>query len=98
MTLLFSLLPEVPILLVGTQSDLPNETTSSKEFVLQRNLCEMELGSVGYVECSAKTHQGVQEVMEEVIRKVIMCREKSRKKKKCCDIESYIRLHGCNLL
>ena len=39
----------------------------------------MELGSVGYVECSAKAHQGVKQMMEEVIRKVIMCREKSRK-------------------
>ena len=90
--------PNTPIILVGTKLDLRDDA----EFV--QTLRDRELGPISYVEgltmmeevgaakyleCSALTHTGVKEVLEEAIRAVLQKpnrREKSDNNNKCCSL------------
>ena len=76
--------PGVPILLVGTQIDL-NEVSPANKLVKPRE-AEALAGEIRskYVECSAKTRDGLAEVFAEAILVALdPKRAKSFNKKKC---------------
>ncbi|CAF1146721.1 unnamed protein product [Adineta ricciae] len=78
--------PNVPIVLVGNKKDLRNDEATKKELMKMkqepvrseegRNMAE-KIGAVGYLECSAKTKEGVREVFEHAARAAL-----ARKKKR----------------
>lgn len=77
--------PGVPILLVGTQADrrgdLPKERTVSNEQAVKM---AKELRAGRYVECSAKTREGLNEVFAEAILLALdPKRSASQSKSKC---------------
>ena len=72
--------PDAPIILVGTELHLKNNKETIDEMrdkklspiTYEQGLQMMKkIGAVKYLECSAKTHVGVQEVFDEAIRAVI---------------------------
>ncbi|CAF1044939.1 unnamed protein product [Rotaria sp. Silwood1] len=79
--------PNVPIVLVGNKKDLRNDETTKRELMKMkqepvrseagRNMAE-KIGAVGYLECSAKTKEGVREVFEYAAR-AALARKKKRK-------------------
>lgn len=79
--------PNVPIVLVGNKKDLRNDEATKKELMKMkqepvrseegRNMTE-KIGAVGYLECSAKTKEGVREVFEYAAR-AALARKKKRK-------------------
>ncbi|CAF1239040.1 unnamed protein product [Rotaria socialis] len=79
--------PNVPIVLVGNKKDLRNDEATKKELMKMkqepvrheegRNMAE-KIGAVGYLECSAKTKDGVREVFEHAAR-AALARKKKRK-------------------
>ncbi len=79
--------PNVPIVLVGNKKDLRNDEATKKELMKMkqepvrseegRNMAE-KIGAVGYLECSAKTKEGVREVFEHAAR-AALARKKKRK-------------------
>jgi Ras-related C3 botulinum toxin substrate 1 len=83
--------PGVPIILVGTKTDLRNNhevrehlaakglAAVSKEQAQARAL---EIGARCYIECSALTQEGLKNVFDETIR-AAFANVKPRKKKKC---------------
>jgi len=82
--------PGVPIILVGTKSDLRNDsamqqTLASKGLAMVTNETaqgrQKEIGAVSYLECSALTQDGLKTVFDEAIRAAM--RPKERKKKGC---------------
>mmetsp|Transcript_25165 Transcript_25165/g.51190 ORF Transcript_25165/g.51190 Transcript_25165/m.51190 type:complete len:184 (+) Transcript_25165:88-639(+) len=77
--------PGVPIILVGTKVDM---RTDSKDFVsktMGENLKE-EMGAYKYVECSARTQEGLKQVFDEAIRCVLVSQSNAGNKKKKCAI------------
>ena len=69
--------PGVPVILVGTKSDLRSDTPLSLKLRKkgQRPVLEsegrrvaMEMGAVQYVECSALTHKGLKDVIDVAVR------------------------------
>jgi Ras-related C3 botulinum toxin substrate 1 len=83
----------VPIILVGTKSDLRNDD-SMKAQLAAKNLHivsqeqarerQREIGAVAYLECSALTQEGLKNVFDEAIRASL--NKKPAKKKKNCTI------------
>merc|ERR1711953_196664 len=66
--------PGVPIILVGTKSDLRNDTdtqnelrSKNMEMVSEGAITQMkgEIGAVTYIECSALTQEGLKSVFDE---------------------------------
>jgi len=85
--------PGVPIILVGTKSDLRNDsamqqTLASKGLAMVTNEAaqarQKEIGAVGYMECSALTQDGLKTVFDEAIRAAM--RPKAQKAAGCCTI------------
>jgi len=83
--------PNVPILLVGTKSDLRKDDNTIKQ--LKSRQQEMvtvdaaqrmgkEIGAVNFLECSALTQEGLKQVFDEAIR-AAMTRPTGKKKKNC---------------
>lgn len=85
--------PGVPIILVGTKSDLRNDESMkaqlaskglgvvSQEAARER---QKEINAVSYMECSALTQEGLKNVFDEAIRASL--NKKPTKKKKGCTI------------
>mmetsp|Transcript_23078 Transcript_23078/g.53982 ORF Transcript_23078/g.53982 Transcript_23078/m.53982 type:complete len:190 (-) Transcript_23078:13-582(-) len=63
--------PGVPFVLIGTQSDLRDSPTieDHKKITGQQGVqLQTEVGAQGYLECSAKTQQGLTVVFDEAVR------------------------------
>lgn len=85
--------PAAPFILVGTKTDLRNDAKTLKELESKRQspitkqqgeqLCA-ELKLIKYLECSALTRDGINEVFNEAIRIVLSTRAAGQKKK--CNI------------
>lgn len=83
--------PGVPFILVGTKVDLRHEAAkngSEGKFIskLQGEGLKEELRGLKYLECSARTQEGVKNVFDEVIRCVIGSQTSATVKKKKCTI------------
>jgi len=83
--------PGVPILLVGTKSDLRNDTgmisqlQSKGLFIIPGEAASKrahEIGATNYLECSALTQEGLKTVFDEAIR-AAMTKPKPKKKGGC---------------
>ncbi|VDN96646.1 unnamed protein product [Rodentolepis nana] len=83
--------PNVPILVVGNKRDLRDDDvaihglTKMRQEIVQPERCRMmaeKLNAYAYLECSAKTKDGVREVFETAARAALYTK---RKGKKTCD-------------
>jgi len=81
--------PNVPIILVGNKKDLRNDEATKRELLkMNQNPLKHEEGkamadkinAVAYLECSAKTKEGVREVFEQATRAALEVRRKNRKR------------------
>eukprot|EP00033_Pygsuia_biforma_P000418 GCRY01000499.1.p1 GENE.GCRY01000499.1~~GCRY01000499.1.p1 ORF type:complete len:198 (+),score=25.93 GCRY01000499.1:163-756(+) len=88
------LCPEVPIILVGTKSDLKDDPDILKGIQarglqpLKRDQIETmraEIGAVKYIECSAKTRNNIMTVFEEAAKEALkkVQTHRAKKTKKC---------------
>jgi len=84
--------PDVPIILVGNKKDLRNDDKARHELAkIRQEMVRSEDGKMmaekinafQYLECSAKTKDGVREVFETATRAALSIK---RKKKKICDL------------
>jgi len=83
--------PNVPILLVGTKSDLRKDDNTIKQLnSRQQSMVTIEaaqrmakeIGAVNFLECSALTQEGLKQVFDDAIR-AAMSRPNKPKGKKC---------------
>ena len=84
--------PDVPIILVGNKKDLRNDENTKRELSKTKQepvkseegslMCE-RIKAYAYLECSAKTKEGVRDVFTTAARVALMTKER-RKKRKCC--------------
>jgi small GTP-binding protein len=83
--------PNVPILLVGTKSDLRKDENTIKQLnSRQQSMVALEaaqrmakeIGAVNFLECSALTQEGLKQVFDEAIR-AAMSKPTGKKKKPC---------------
>jgi Ras-related C3 botulinum toxin substrate 1 len=83
--------PGTPIILVGTKSDLRNDSNMIEKLaskgtqMVTPDLCEKrakDIGAVKYLECSALTQDGLKTVFDEAIRAA--CAPKKKKKSGAC--------------
>jgi len=81
--------PNVPILLVGTKSDLRKDDSTIKQLnsrsqsmVTLENAQRMakEIGAVNFLECSALTQEGLKQVFDDAIRAAMSTPSKPKKK------------------
>jgi len=81
--------PNVPIILVGNKKDLRNDPNTIRELAkMKQEPVRMEQGRVvsetiaafGYLECSAKTKEGVREVFETATKAALQVKKKKRTK------------------
>ncbi|KAF7584439.1 GTP-binding protein RHO1 domain protein [Clavispora lusitaniae] len=82
----------VPIILVGCKVDLRNDPATIKALAQENQqpvsssegeAVAQKIGTQYYLECSARTGQGVREVFETATRASLVTKEKKEKKKKC---------------
>lgn len=87
--------PGVPFILVGTKTDLRRDPDTVRNLQAKRqNLISTEegqglakeLGAYAYLECSARTQEGLKAVFDEAIRCVLEYQNKPTKKKSKCTI------------
>ncbi|KAK7479927.1 hypothetical protein BaRGS_00028835 [Batillaria attramentaria] len=88
--------PNVPIILVGNKKDLRNDANTIRELQKMkqdpvraedgRAMCD-KIGAKAYLECSAKTKEGVREVFEEATRAALLCKQKKSRFMKKCTVE-----------
>jgi len=78
--------PEIPILLVGTKTDIRDETNPDHLKASDGHKLVKKLNAVNYVECSAKTMDKVNDVFDVAIRAVLNPKKKKKKKKMDCQI------------
>jgi len=81
--------PNVPIILVGNKKDLRNDKSTIQELMKMkqepvrledvRNTA-IKIGAFDYLECSAKTKDGVRQVFETATRAALQVKKKGRKK------------------
>jgi Ras family protein A len=80
--------PKVPIILVGTKSDLRNDATTKKNLMKhgqepvsgeQGRMMANLIGADAYLECSAKINEGVLNVFETATRASLDTKRKRRK-------------------
>jgi len=86
--------PGVPILLVGTKSDMRNDSQIHQQLaakglrivsVEEAQQKAREIGAVAYLECSALTQEGLKTVFDEAIR-ASLNKKQTKKKKGGCTI------------
>lgn len=79
--------PGVPFILVGTKLDLRNEAKPGTEHKfttkMQGEALKEELKAFKYLECSARTQEGLKQVFDEAIRCVLTSQHTVNRKKKC---------------
>uniref|UniRef100_A0A1I7ZPY2 Ras-like GTP-binding protein Rho1 n=1 Tax=Steinernema glaseri TaxID=37863 RepID=A0A1I7ZPY2_9BILA len=82
--------PNVPIILVGNKKDLRNDPQTLRELAKmkqepvksdQGRAIAEQIGAFDYIECSAKTKDGIREVFEKATQAALQ--QKKRNKKKC---------------
>ncbi|XP_025108462.1 rho-related GTP-binding protein RhoA-B-like isoform X1 [Pomacea canaliculata] len=75
----------VPIILVGNKKDLRDDPVTRADLVSSEKGKAMaeRIGAAAYVECSAKTNEGVHEVLKTAVRVTHKAREKRRRKNTC---------------
>jgi len=87
--------PDAPMLLVGTKSDLRNNSeilrtlaVNGRKPVSEEDAVAVskQIGALGYVECSAMTQDGLTTVFDEAIRAALAFQGKKNKKQKKCVI------------
>ena len=87
--------PGTPILLVGTKEDLRDDpevvshlaTRGLSPVTYQQGLeCAKDIGAVRYMECSALTDKGVQEVFTEAARTALRIQKAARKHSRKCSL------------
>jgi Ras family protein A len=81
--------PNVPIILVGNKKDLRNDPNTIKELAKMkqepvrnedgRSMAE-RINAFAYLECSAKTKEGVREVFETATRAALQVKKRHRRK------------------
>jgi len=83
--------PNVPIILVGNKKDLRMDESTKRELAKMKQepvrqddgrAMSDKIGAFGYLECSAKTKDGVRAVFETATRAALQVKKK--KKQKCC--------------
>jgi len=83
----------IPIILVACKTDLRNDPKTIEELrrTSQRPVSPDEgtavaqkIGAIKYLECSAKTQEGVREVFEHATRAALMVKDKTHHRKKKC--------------
>ncbi|MFH4976106.1 hypothetical protein AB6A40_002815 [Gnathostoma spinigerum] len=81
--------PNVPIILVGNKKDLRDDLGNPTSFIdIKREFVTVEqaqtvaigIGARAYLECSAKTREGVHKVFEKAAREALLHRNKEKKK------------------
>jgi Ras-related C3 botulinum toxin substrate 1 len=79
--------PETPIILVGTKTDLRDDENHKKGIIPAEEGKAMaeKLKAVYYLECSARTGDGVQGVFEQAIKAVLQPR-RPRKPRTICNL------------
>ena len=84
--------PNVPIILVGNKKDLRNDENTKRELAkMKQETVKTEEGramadkihAFGYLECSARTKEGVRDVFETATRAALQVKKKGRKMGKC---------------
>ena len=78
--------PGVPFIIVGTKLDMRNDAKGTFISKMQGEALKEELKAFKYLECSAKTQEGLKQVFDEAIRCVLINQSNSEKKKKKCSI------------
>ena len=82
--------PNVPIILVGNKKDLRNDQNTIRELAKMKQepvrnedgrSMKERIGAYAYLECSAKTKEGVREVFETATKAALQMKKK--KKAKC---------------
>lgn len=84
--------PKIPIILVGNKKDLRNDEKLRYELQKQKlepvrpeqgkQMAE-QIGAVAYLECSAKTKEGVREVFEKAAHAALQSKLKKKRNKLC---------------
>lgn len=81
--------PNVPIILVGNKKDLRNDAGTIRELMKMKQepiraddgrAVATKIGAVDYLECSAKTKEGVRSVFETATRAALQTKRKSKGK------------------
>ena len=81
--------PNVPIILVGNKKDTRNDPTTQKELKKSKqepvrtgegNAMAEQIHAFAYLECSAKTKEGVREVFETATRAALQVKKKKRQR------------------
>ena len=77
--------PGVPCIIVGTKLDTRNDAKFGEKFVTksQGEALREELKAFKYLECSARTQDGLKQVFDEAIRCVFMSLNKPKTSRKC---------------
>ncbi|KAM0682279.1 Ras- C3 botulinum toxin substrate 2 [Mitosporidium daphniae] len=77
--------PKVPIVLVGTKTDLRKEKGEAGNFITQEQgeKLRKEIHADNYLECSALTQDGLKEVFDYAIKATLFPTGKKKKGKKC---------------
>uniref|UniRef100_G1Q2Q4 Ras homolog family member C n=1 Tax=Myotis lucifugus TaxID=59463 RepID=G1Q2Q4_MYOLU len=84
--------PNVPVILVGNKKDLRNDEHRRELAKTKQEPVKLEegrdmanrIGTFGYVECSAKSRDGVREVFETTTRAALRARKRNVKVKSHC--------------
>ncbi|XP_041350422.1 rho-related GTP-binding protein RhoA-A-like [Gigantopelta aegis] len=84
--------PNIPVILVGNKKDIRNDENVKAQLARSqmkpvsyeegRQMAE-RIGAAAYMECSAKTKEGVREVFETATRAALKSKKKPKWKKKC---------------
>ena len=83
--------PNIPIILVGIKKDLRNDPKTIEELASKKqepvkieegHAMAETINALAYLECSAKTKEGMKEVLETAARATLQV--KKRRKVKCC--------------
>ena len=83
--------PNVPIILVGNKKDTRHDENTKRELMKMKQepvrpdagrAMSEKINAFGYLECSAKTKEGVREVFETATRAALQVKKKKRAK--CC--------------
>ena len=77
--------PNVPFILVGNKKDLRNDENTKRELMKpvkpeEGRAMQDQIGAYAYLECSAKTKDGVREVFETATRAALQTKKKQEYK------------------